>query len=297
MLMSGTILKSVCAVVAAGLTTAVAYATYAYSRSWQLRHGDVNALYASLKPLRLMISGLFIAGIYFIVGKFLFDPTATAVLIGASAIGAAVTALLTRRKYAWRDAVAATILMLTLTPLMCIGVTAAASWLIPDVATVYENAPRNYHSVKAYGWIPGEGMKATGSYLDNRTADTLYRVTVSYAIPGEDLENVYSITGAYPPGTIGRMRARADYLMRPIPPFMRWSSGKTGRYRTQRVFVVDRPMLTEFIKRYDMSVFGLKPHRRVDSIRENRNRVLHEDPSRLTEYRHIIKGADARKAR
>lgn len=29
----------------------------------------------------------------------------------------------------------------------------------------------------------GEGMKATGSYLENQTSDTLYRVTVTYAIP------------------------------------------------------------------------------------------------------------------
>lgn len=296
MVMTETFLKCMASVIAVGISAVLSYFCFVWSRNWQLRHGYVDDMYAPFRGYGLAFFGIFIAVMYYIVGKFLLDATTTAVLIGASAVGAAATALLTGRRYTRHDAIAATGLMLAYTPPMCIGVTALAIWMVPDVTTVYENAPRNYHCSKTYGWIPGEGMKATGSYLENQTSDTLYRVTVTYAIPGEDLDNLYAVTDTFPPSAFGGMNSRADYYMHEIPPFMRWSTGKAGRYRTQRVFVVNRQMLSEFINRYDMSVFGLRPHRRVKTLKESSNRIVSEDPSNLTEYKRIIKAENSRKS-
>ena len=74
--------------------------------------------------------------------------------------------------------------------------------------------------------------------------------------------------------------------MRQIPPFMQWSSGRTGRYRTMRSFIVDKPLLLKFIYGYDMSRFGLRKHRQIPRFKKE-NKFMKEDPDRLEEYKKI----------
>lgn len=296
MILSATTLKIISTIIATIISLQLAYHTFIYSYKWQTRHGNVSEIHTSVtKPLNLFFQCNSIILIYYLIAKFLHDKAATIVLLATSLLALLVLYRLMGRRFSKLDIRAASILLLVFTPVLCMGTTAAMIWLIPDVTTVYENAPRNYHYVNNYEWRAGKDMKLTGSYLDNRTDDTLYRMVVSYAIPGEDLYNVYSISDTIAPKTFDRIKARADYYMHHIPPFMRWSTGRMGRYRTQRVFIVDKPMLSEFVNRYDMSVFGLGPHRRVDSIKESNNRTLHEDPERLNEYRRIINALDSQK--
>lgn len=295
MLLSGSFVKCVAAAVAVGITVVLAYWCFVYSRRWQLRHGDIEDMYASAKGYRLLLWSVFIVIMYYLACKFLFDTAAAVVFLIASVLGLAVTTLLTRRKYGKGGATVTCIYLLLFAPIMSMGTTAAMTWLIPDTVTVCESPDGAYTSTKLYGWKSGEDMKLTKCYLDNMTADTLYRVTVTYAIPGEDLENLYSVTDTFPPMTFDSMKSRADYYMHEIPPLMRWTSGKTGRIRTQRIFVVNKSMLSKFTNYYDMAVFGLNPNRRVRMLKESSNRVIHEDPENLILYKRIIREANSRK--
>lgn len=296
MLLSGSFVKCVASVIAVGITVMLAYWCFVCSLRWQLRHGDIENMYASAKGYRLLLWSVFIVIMYYLACKFLFDTSATVVFLIASVLGLAVTTLLTRRKYGKGGATVTCIYLLLFAPIMCMGTAAVLTWLIPDTVTVCENSDGTYTSTRLYGWKSGEDMDLTKCYLDNMTADTLYRVAVTYAIPGEDLENLYSVTDTFPPMTFNSMKSRADYYMHEIPPLMRWTSGKTGRIRTQRIFVADKSMLSKFIGYYDMAMFGLNPNRRVRALKESSNRVIHEDPENLTLYKRIIREANSRKS-
>lgn len=289
MVISATTLKIISSVIAAILSFVLAYLTFIVSYRWQKRHGNINEIQTSVNnPFNLFILCGTIIITYYCVAKFLHDPTAFAVLLATSLLALVVFCLFLSYRFGKWHIIAASFFLLIFTPLICMGTTAAMTWLIPDVTIVYNDTGKRFASTTAYEWRPGAGMDLTGSYIDNLTDDTLYRVVVNYAIPGEDLYNVYSVAGIFPPKSFEKMKGKADYYMRPIPPFMRWSVGRTGRYRTQRIFVVDKKMLLKFIYHYDMTIFGLRPNRKVNSIKESKNRPIHEDPTRLTEYKIIL---------
>lgn len=296
MILSDTALKIISAFMAVILSIPAVYWMFALSYKWQQRHGDTNDLHSFLtKPFPMLVLSVTIVAAYYFVSKFLHDREATASLLVATILGLVALCLLMKRRFGKLDIAAASTFMPIFTPLLCMGCSAAMSWLLPDVTIISENSRRQFTASTVYEWRPGAGMRLNGSYLDNRTDDTLYRVVVSYAIPGEDLYNIYSVSDRIPPKSFERMTGRADYYMHPVPPLMRWSVGRMGRYRTQRVFVVDKAMLTEFVSGHDMALFGLRANRRVKSIKESRNRTINEDPSRLTEYKRIIKALDSPK--
>ena len=175
-------------------------------------------------------------------------------------------------------------------PMAMMGTNSLLRWVLPDVVTIAvgESGVRTQTS---YEWCAGNGTRVTGSYIDNQTLDTLYRVVVAYALPEEDTRNVYCVTGEFPPDSLSKMKGRADYYMLPIPPWMTPSHNRWGRYRTKRVFVVNKLQLLRFVNDYDMSIFGLKPHLKVNSISEPRDRPVNPDKRELFEYRDILYNA------
>ena len=155
-------------------------------------------------------------------------------------------------------------------------------WFLPDVATVKGDGKG--YDVKRYFALPfTKGMHPGGSYLNNETEDTLFRVLVSYSFPGLDKGNVYSITEAYPPGEWLKMKSRPDYVMKRLPPWMDPSSGRMGSYRTCRRFIVNRQQIEAFAN-LDMEKAGLKNNRLVDSIPEPHNNPIWEDKVKVNKY-------------
>ncbi|MDE5712801.1 MAG: hypothetical protein K2I16_04150 [Muribaculaceae bacterium] len=166
--------------------------------------------------------------------------------------------------------------------LLYLAVTGFLLWFLPDVATVRDDGKR--YDVKRYFALPfTKGMHPGGSYLDNETEDTLFRVLVSYSFPGVDKGNVYSITEAYPPGKWVKMKSRPDYVMKRLPPWMDPSNGRRGSYRTCRRFIVNRRQIDAFAN-LDMEKAGLKNNRLVDSIPEPKNSPIWEDKVKVNKY-------------
>ena len=155
-------------------------------------------------------------------------------------------------------------------------------WFLPDVATV-KNDGKEY-DVRRYFALPfTKGMHPGGSYLNNKTEDTLFRVLVSYSFPGVDKGNVYSITETYPPGNGIKMKSKPDYVMKRLPPWMDPSSGRMGSYRTCRRFIVSRRQIEAFAN-LDMGKAGLQNNRLVDSIPEPKNSPIWEDKVNVNKY-------------
>ena len=220
MLLSGSFsVKCVASVIAVGITVVLAHWCFVCSLRWQLRHGDIENMYASAKGYRLLLWSIFIVIMHYLACKFLFDTSATVVFLIASVLGLAVTTPPdTTQVWERGGATVTCIYLLLFAPIMCMGTAAALTWLIPDTVTICENSDGTYTSTRLYGWKSGEDMDLTKCYLDNMTADTLYRVAVTYAIPGEDLENLYSVTDTFSPMTFNSMKSRADYYLHQIPP-------------------------------------------------------------------------------
>lgn len=180
-----------------------------------------------------------------------------------------------------------TLLGISVSPLfvsiiLYLAVTGFLLWFLPDVATVRDDGKG--YDVKRYFALPfTKGMHPGGSYLDNETEDTLFRVLVSYSFPGVDKGNVYSITEAYPPGKWVKMKSRPDYVMKRLPPWMDPSSGRSGSYRTCRRFIVNRRQIDAFAN-LDMEKAGLKNNRLVDSIPEPKNSPIWEDKEKVNKY-------------
>lgn len=166
--------------------------------------------------------------------------------------------------------------------ILYLAVTGFLLWFLPDVATVKDDGKR--YDVKRYFALPfTKGMHSGGSYLNNETEDTLFRVLVSYSFPGVDKGNVYSITEAYPPGNGIKMKSRPDYVMKRLPPWMDPSSGRMGSYRTCRRFIVNRRQIDAFAN-LDMEKAGLKNNRLVDSIPEPKGSPIWEDKVKVNKY-------------
>lgn len=164
-----------------------------------------------------------------------------------------------------------------------------AHWFMPDVVEV-RNGPKRavyQYKVSDYFTFPFVGgMKPGGSYIDNLSDDTLYRVVVVYGYPGEDRYNNCAVQGKYPPHSFCRMPSRSVHVMDTIAPIMPPSHDRWGRYHTRRVYLTDYEHLWDF-RMVNMQQFGIEHNRWVDSIKESHNNVIHENYEKYRAYKRI----------
>ena len=162
-------------------------------------------------------------------------------------------------------------------------------WVMPDVVEIQDSPRRSSYEYKVsnYYALPFvNGMKPGGSYIENLTNDTIYRLVIDYAFLGEELYNYYTVQGKYPPNSFCRMPGRVLHVMDTIAPVMLPSYGRLGRYRTQRIYLTDYTHMWDF-KSANMLQFGLKGNKLVDTIKENRNQLIHENYTAYRAYKVI----------
>ena len=168
----------------------------------------------------------------------------------------------------------------------CIGFTC---WFMPDVVEVGNGPKRAVYQYKVsdYFTLPFDrGMRPGGSYIDNLSNDTIYRLIVNYGYPGEDRYNNYTVQGKYPPHSFCSMPSRTYHVMDTIAPIMPPSHSRMGRYHTQRVYLTDYEHLWDF-RLIKMRQFGIERNRWVDSIKESRNLPIHENYEKYRAYKSI----------
>ncbi len=192
-----------------------------------------------------------------------------------------------RRKYI----VQIVMMMVYISPLLYMGVESLLKWIVPDVTVVRIDESGKSDFIVLHDYRAGKGLQVNGSYVENDTSDTLYRVVVSYAIPGEHFYNAYSITDTVMPWSFTKMKGNVAYSMRLIPPLMPPSNSKGTNYRTKRVFLVDASELNRFVSGYDMSRLGLKPNKYVKEIDERNAIPVKEDSWRLEIWRKFYTGS------
>lgn len=180
-------------------------------------------------------------------------------------------------------------------PWLYLGVEKSLECLFPSI-TVVKLGEKRFSSEVVYGWPEGRKVSLGEDYLLNNTQDTLFRVLVIYAIPGEDLRHNYALTDSVPPGDFMKIKGRADFCMRRIPPFRKWSVTKMGnKVRCQTAFIVNRPQLSLF-QNYDLYPIGLKRSLKVKSIKEQ-SRNIWEDTVEKRKLEHKIESYLLRKSR
>lgn len=169
------------------------------------------------------------------------------------------------------------------------GCISLVRWMMPDVVVIQDGPSRARYEYKVsdYYTLPFErGMKPGGSYIENLSNDTIYRLVVNYGFLGEDKFNYYAVQGKYPPKSLSKMPRRTFHVMDTIAPIMPPSYGRLGRYRTQRIYLTDLEHLWDF-KILKMRKFGLVRNKEVDSIKESRNQVLYESYPKYRAYKAI----------
>ncbi|MDE5922306.1 MAG: hypothetical protein K2G79_02310 [Muribaculum sp.] len=278
-----------------------------------------TAVYWTPKPPRnvsvaIIMSVLFGVIIYFVFGMYLYDWSLCWWINVALTIIAAVALwicgdrrmdrlscmtkcdgqvdslrpiLAYRRKYI----VQIVMMMVYISPLLYMGVESLLKWIVPDVTVVRVDESGKSDFIVLHDYRVGKGLQVNGSYVENETSDTIYRVVVSYAIPGEHFYNAYSITDTVMPWSVDKMKGNVAYSMRLIPPLMPSSNHKGTNYRTKRVFLVDASELNRFVSGYDMSRFGLKPNKYVKEIDERNAIPVKEDGWRLEIWRKFYNGS------
>lgn len=162
-------------------------------------------------------------------------------------------------------------------------------WVMPDVVEIQDSPRRTCYEYKvsSYYALPFEnGMKPGGSYIYNLTNDTIYRLVIDYGFLGEELYNYYTVQGKYPPNSFCKMPGRTVHVMDTIAPVMLPSYGRMGRYRTQRVYLTDYTHMWDF-RSANMLQFGLKGNKWVDTIKEDRDKLIHENYKEYRAYKVI----------
>lgn len=154
-----------------------------------------------------------------------------------------------------------------MTPAVFLGIYKGLECVMPQISVV-SDADGGYSTNTFYGWLPGHGAALCGDYIDNCTDDSLFRVTVRYAIPGVDLRNNYAVTDSIPPSIYMRMYGPVDYYMQDITPLRMWNTDKNGhRFQRIAVYLVNSRQLESFVDR-DLTPIGLQPSARVRTIDE-----------------------------
>ncbi len=172
---------------------------------------------------------------------------------------------------------------------LTMGSVAAMEWIMPDVVEVRNGARRASYSykVRQYYLIPfTRGTRPGGSYIDNLSKDTVYRVVVNYGYLGEDECNHFAVQGRYAPGVMSKMSSNTLHVMDTIAPIMPSSHNRNGRYHTQRVYLTDLEHLWDF-RILDMRKFGFKRNKLFDSLPEYTNRTIRENYDNYRFYKKI----------
>ncbi len=160
-----------------------------------------------------------------------------------------------------------------------VGVIFFCQWFFPDVTSI--RTEQGKYEVTTRNAIPlFKNFMPTGSYIENHTEDTLYRVVVSYAFLGEEIHNHYNITDTIAPQTTAGIPCPPNYVLRRIYPIMMPSSGRMGRTRTRRSYIVTKSELDAFTSG-DFGDLGIKDNIRVNSFNITTNPIIWEDPERL----------------
>lgn len=172
---------------------------------------------------------------------------------------------------------------------LTMGAISAMEWLMPDVVEVH-NGPRRAtyaYNVRQYYLLPfARGTRPGGSYIDNLSKDTVYRVVINYGYLGEDECNHFAVQGRYAPHAFTKMSANTFHVMDTIAPIMPASHNRSGRYHTQRVYLTDLEHLWDF-RMLDMRKFGFKRNKLLDSIPESTNRPIRESHKKYWYYKKI----------
>ena len=160
-----------------------------------------------------------------------------------------------------------------------VGVIFFCRWFFPDITVVNKEEGR-YNVSTSYALPFTSGLKPTYSYIGNDTEDTLYRVVVSYAFLGEEVNNHYNVTDTIIPMTTVRIPCPPNYVTRSIFPVMMPSSGRTGRVRARRSYIATKSALNAF-ETGDFRCLGIKANIRINSFNITTNPIIREDPERL----------------
>lgn len=172
---------------------------------------------------------------------------------------------------------------------LTMGAISAMEWLMPDVVEV-RNGPRRAtfaYNVRQYYLLPfTRGTRPGGSYIDNLSKDTVYRVVINYGYLGEDECNHFAVQGRYAPHAFTKMSANTFHVMDTIAPIMPASHNRSGRYHTQRVYLTDLEHLWDF-RMLDMRRFGFKRNKLFDSLPEHKNRPIRESYEDYWYYKKI----------
>lgn len=106
-------------------------------------------------------------------------------------------------------------------------------------------------------------------YVDNRSNDTLYRIIISYAIPGKDSYNVYNITDTVPAHSVKKVNGPISYCLYNIPVTLSPSISRFGQKSRRKLsFLVRKGQMLKFIYS-DCEKVGLLQNKRETNIREN----------------------------
>lgn len=179
--------------------------------------------------------------------------------------------------------------VMTAIPLCAIlnmGIVFFCRWFIPDVTTV-ERKGGIYEISTGYAWPFADGFRPTDSYLVNGTNDTLYRVVVSYAFLGEEINNHYNITDTIPPMTTADIPCPPNYVARSIFPIMMPSHGRFGRIRAKLSYIATKKDLDSFVYG-NFEYLGIQANIRIDSFNITTNPVVWEDPERISALERVI---------
>lgn len=160
-----------------------------------------------------------------------------------------------------------------------LGSLSLCHWFFPDVTTV-SKGPDGYEVSSREAWPFYDGLKPACSYLANDSEDSLYRVVVSYAFLGEEVNNHYNVTDTIKPFTTAHIACRPNYVARSIFPVMLPSTGRFGKTRTRRSYIVTKAELEAF-ETGDFTCFGINDNIRVPSFDITSNPILWEDPEIL----------------
>lgn len=170
--------------------------------------------------------------------------------------------------------------------LLNMGIVFFSRWFLPDVTTVERRADR-WNVTYGYAWPFTRGFKPTDSYLVNDTKDTLYRVVVSYAFLGEEVNNHYNVTDTIAPMTTATVPCPPNFVARSILPIMMPSHGRFGRTRARRSYIATKKELDAF-ETGDFRYLGIKSNIRIKSFNITSNPIVWESPEIISALERVI---------
>lgn len=174
----------------------------------------------------------------------------------------------------------------TLCSVLNMGVVFFCRWIFPDVTTV-SGKHGKYEVTTTRAWPFTDNFRPTDSYVFNNSGDTLYRVVVSYAFLGKEINNHYNITDTLPPHTTTEIPCPPNYVARSIFPVMLPTSGRFGNSRTRRSYIVTADTLNEFLT-YDFACYGINKNIRVNSFNMTSNPIVWENQERINRLEQIL---------